>query len=238
MEHPSLAAAPSVPRQRWRAVYRRRPDAPPLPQRDQLTAWETSLAVSGLPLAGGAVPGLRPRLVFAAPLAVGVPAERELVDLFLVDRRSVAEVRVRLAGSLPAGHELIEVYDVWLGAPPLSGQVTAADYRVELATLDGLAPDRARLAATCEQLLSAPTLPRTRDKGGRAVSYDLRPLVADVIVAPGSGSVAALRIRVRFDPERGVGRPDEVLAALSELAGMPLEASLLVRERIVLAGET
>lgn len=237
MEPPSPALAPSEPRQRWRAIYRRRPDAPPLPQREQLAAWEATLAVSGLPLAGLDLPAHHPRIVFAAPLAVGVSAERELVDLFLVDRRPVAEVRVRLAGSLPAGHELIDVHDVWLGEPPLSGQVVAADYRVELKTLDGPDPDRARLAASCTRLLSAPALPRTREKGGRAIAYDLRPLVADVTVVPDLGSGTGLRIRTRFDPERGVGRPDEVLAALSELAGMPLEARSIVRERVLLAGE-
>jgi radical SAM-linked protein len=237
MEPSSPATAPSEPRQRWRVVYRRRPDAPPLPQREQLAAWMASLAVSGLPLEGLELPVPRPRMVFGAPLAAGVPAEGELVDLFLVDRRPVAEVRVRLAGSLPAGHELIAVHDVWLGEPPLSGQVVAADYRVALEAFDGSGPDRARITEACERLLSAPTLVRTRDKGGRSVAYDLRPLVAGAAPLPDSGTAVALRIRTRFDPERGVGRPDEVLAALSELLGMTLAARAVVRERLILAGE-
>jgi radical SAM-linked protein len=237
MEPSSPALAPSEPRQRWRATYRRRPDAPPLPQREQLAAWEASLGASGLPFAGLGLPASRPRIVFAAPLAVGVSAERELVDLFLVDRRSVAEVRVRLAGSLPAGHELVDVHDVWLGEPPLSGQVVAADYRVQLKTLDDQDPDRARLTASAMRFLSARALPRTREKGGRTIPYDLRPLIADISLVSEHGPAVELRIRTRFDPERGVGRLDEVLAALSELAGMPLESRAIVRERVVLAGE-
>ena len=232
-EHPGQVE----PRQRWRAVFRRRSDAPPLPQREQLAAWETSLSVSGLRLAGLDPPGRRPRLVFAAPLAVGMPAERELVDLFLLDQRPVAEVRVRLAGSLPAGHELLDVHDVWLGEPPVSGQVVAADYRVELEVFDGPASGRARLDDARERLLAAPALPRTRDKGGRAIAYDLRPLVANVALLPEGGSGPVLRIRTRFDSELGVGRPVEVLAALSELADTPLEARAIVRERLILAGE-
>ena len=46
-----------------------------------------------------------------------------------------------------------------------------------------------------------------------------------------------VRIRVRHDPERGVGRPEEVLAALAERMGVELAFSELVRERIVLAGD-
>jgi len=238
-----------------------------LPQRDQLAAWEASLALSGLPLERVGIAGTRPRLVFAAPLSVGMAAERELVDLFLDDRRPMAEVRGRLAGSLPTGHELVDLYDVWMGEPPLPAQVTAAEYRVEVtaaarrmessaadrdgdATGDqgsaGLA-DRAdavsglgTLATSCADLLRAGKLPRSRDKGGRAVFYDLRPLVLDVRVATDPGGppgTAVLMIQTRFDPERGVGRPGEVLAALSELAGVLLTARTIVRERLFLVGE-
>ncbi|HEX5148470.1 MAG TPA: DUF2344 domain-containing protein, partial [Candidatus Limnocylindrales bacterium] len=132
-EAPGPVAAPAEPRQRWRVRFRRRPDAPSLPQREQLGAWESALGASGLPLAGLDLPVPRPRLVFAAPLGVGIPAEGELFDLFLTDRRPVAEVRSILAASMPAGHELVDVVDVWLGEPPLSGRVAAADYRLELA---------------------------------------------------------------------------------------------------------
>ena len=168
------------------------------------------------------------------------------------ERRLVAgtEVRERLAGSLPTGHELIEVHDVWLGAPALSGQVVAADYRMNVTILSGAMPDAVALAGGIRRLLAAAALPRTRDKGGRAIPYDLRPLVAGIEVQPNIGArpgdaateptplrAVQLRIRTRFDPERGVGRPEEVLAALSELSGMSLTAQSTTRERLLLAGE-
>jgi len=99
-------------------------------------------------------------------------------------------------------------------------------------------PARAALENACARLLAAPTLPRTRDKGGRSVGYDLRPLVTSIdVLEAAPGRVAGLRIRTRFDPEKGVGRPEEVLAALSELAGTPLEATATIRERLLLADE-
>jgi radical SAM-linked protein len=235
---PEPPAPPSEARQRWRLAYRRRADAPHLAQREQLAAWEASLAASGLPLAGLDLPAPRPRVVLGAPLAVGMPAEHEIADIFLVERRAVAEVRALLAASLPPGHELVDLHDVWLGEPPLPGRVAAADYRVELEASGEPSAQRDRLASACERLLASSALPRTRDKGGRAIGYDLRPLVAGAAVLPGAGPLVSLRVRTRFDPERGVGRPDEVLAALSELAGMPLEARSIVRERVLLAGET
>jgi radical SAM-linked protein len=258
MEAPSKRTAtssePARPlaevRQRWRVTYRRRADAPPLAQREQAAAWETGLIASGLPLAGLDLPVPRPRLVFAAPLPTTMAGEAELLDVFLVQRLPVDDVRRRLSGALPAGHELVDAYDVWLGEAPLSGQVTAADYAVTIGRTshDGEAAPDLRVGdveRAAEALLSAPAIPRTRDKGGRAVAYDLRPLLLSIEVASGEppeikGSAVpageiTLRMRTRFDPERGVGRPDEVVAALGEVIGIELVARSTVRERLILA---
>lgn len=184
-------------------------------------------------------------MAFAAPLASDTAGEHELADLFVVERQPVSDVRARLADHLPAGHELVDLHDVWLGEPPLAGQVVAADYRVSVATYDGSPFEPERLAAAADRLLAAPNLPRTRDKGGRMIPYDLRPLLLNVEVvgdrpaaapAPARTSVV-VRIRVRFSPELGVGRPEEVLAALSEAIGTPLLTLESVRERLYLAGD-
>ena len=245
---------PAEVRQRWRVTFGRRSDAPPLAQREQAGAWEAGLIASGLPLAGLDLPNPRPRLVFAAPLATGMAGLAELVDVFLVERRPVAEVRERLTGALPAGHDLVDAYDVWLGEPPLSGRVVAADYvttigrpGLEEAPPGPLHPaDVARAAAG---LLAAPAIARTREKGGRTVSYDLRPLLDRIEVVDGPGPAASagsapapahavtIRLRTRFDPERGVGRPEEVVAALGEAMGTEVVAHATVRERLILAGD-
>lgn len=206
--------------------------------REAIASWESGLGDSGLPLVGLDLPAPRPRIVFAAPLPTGLTADRELLDLFLVARWAVAAVRDAVTGVLPPGHELIEVHDVWLGEPPLSGQVAAADYRATLAAGDERPLDLAILDAACAEMLAAEALPRTRDKGGREVAYDLRPLLDSVApVGVGPDGLATIRIRTRFDPERGVGRPEEVVAAIAELAGRSLEIHDIVRERLVLIGE-
>lgn len=157
-------------------------------------------------------------------------AERERFDLFLTARWGIADVRERLERGMPAGHALIDLEDVWLGEPALAGQVVAADYRIGLLVpVDGA---RLREAAAC--LLTATTIPRAREKGGRTIRYDLRPLLEDIRA---DGEPPEVRVRTRFDPERGVGRPEEVLGALAEAAGLPLEPASIVRERLILAGE-
>lgn len=238
---PALPAgvAPSEVRQRWRLAYRRRPDAPSLAPKEITAAWEAGLAASGLPIAGLELPAARPRLVFGAPLPAGLAAERELMDIFLTARSPVSSVRDAIEGALPPGHELVEIHDVWLGAPALSGQVAAADYRIRVRAGSGGPLDLASLETACDRVMQAPTLPRTRDKGGRLVAYDLRPLLAGAAaVAVDPDRRGILRIRTRFDPERGVGRPEEVVAAIADLLGSPLEILDTVRERLLLIGES
>ena len=191
-----------------------------------------------MPIAGLDLPVPKPRIVFAAPLSPGMAAEHELVDIFLVDRRPVAEVRDAIRIAIPPGHELIEVRDAWLGEPALPGQVAAADYRIRLRAVGGQGADLAAFRAGCQQLLAAASLPRTREKGGRAVSYDLRPLVAEVAAsAVDLEGLVTLRVRTQFDPERGVGRPEEVVSALGAFIGATLEISDIVRERLLLMQE-
>ncbi len=204
-----------------------------------------------LPAFGLDVQPARPRIVLAAPIPAGLIAERELADLYLTARMPVCDVRAALQGAMPQEHELVDLYDVWLGQPALPGQVVGADYRCSVVRGDAEPVDAADLAEAARGILIAPTLPRTRRKGDREIAYDLRPLLVGIDLEgpatpsfrPGGGPSESpqggttVRIRVRHDPERGVGRPEEVLAALAERMGTALVFALLVRERIVLAGD-
>jgi hypothetical protein len=155
-------------------------------------------------------------------------ANGELIDVVLVERWPAWRVRESLEGRLPDGWRLVDLIDVWLAGPPLAGRVAAADYRVELHGH----PDPAALAGAAERLLASDRILRDRAKGAGTVTYDLRPLLIDVRVEPGPPTIVTTR--TRFHPELGTGRPEEVVAALGEVAGGPIEPSRIVRERLVL----
>jgi hypothetical protein len=200
--------------------------------RELAEAWDQAIAASGLPLHRATGVG-RARVIWGAPLPGHLAAERELADILLVEAVPVWRVRDELTRCLPAGWSLVDLHDVWLGAPALPGRVSGAVYRVEL----GGETDPDDVAAAAAGLLAAGELVRTRSKGGAAVAYDLRPLLADVrVVAPGPPVV--LRIETRIHPERGSGRPDEVVAALGDRAGRPLAVQSIVRERLILVDDT
>jgi hypothetical protein len=230
------ATTPVLPReavQRWRLVVARDTLAPDQVGREQQAAWGLALGASGLPVAGLDAPEPRARFVIAAPLAAAIPGEAELVDTWMVERVPAWRIREALSGCLPAGWRLVDAYDVWLGEPALPGRVAASVYRATF----GPASDagRAVLAAAVDALLGESTLPRERRKGEASVAYDLRPFLEAIDVEPAPDGGTVLRITLRHDPERGVGRPDEALAALGARAGLVLQPDELVRERLVLA---
>ena len=239
---PPERPAPNTAReavQRWRLVLERGPLDAVSGQREQLAAWERALAESGLPLAGLDATPPRPRFAVAAPLSASIPGEAELVDVWLVERVPAWRVREALGPSMPPAHRLVEAYDVWPGAPALPGQVVASVYRAQARRED---VEPAALAAACEGLLGAASIERERAKGGGTVRYDLRPFIealaveadrpADGVGAPGT---VTLHMTLRHDPERGIGRPDEVLAAIADRMGAAPTVTALVRERLVLA---
>jgi len=187
-----------------------------------------AIEAAGLPLVFTDHERQRPRVSFGAPLPVGMSAEGELIDVVLDERWPAWRVREALEPRIPDGWRVIDLIDVWLAGPPLAGRVAAADYRIELAG----AVDPERLEQAASGLLAAATIARQRRKGDGTVTYDLRPLLIDLSIEPGAPTI--VRTRTRFHPELGTGRPEEVLAALAEAAGTPLEATTTVRERLLL----
>ena len=229
--NPALSAESTEPRQRWRLVFERDADAPEAlaPGAAAIETFVARLGAAGIVIARS---GNRPRLTLAAPLPLGISGDRELADLFTASRQPIAFVRQAIEAALPAGHRLVDLHDAWLGEPALAAQLEAADYRVEIEPIVGAAT----LAQACDALLEAETLPRARTKGGRDATYDLRPLLADVR-AVDAGQTTVLEIRTRFSPERGAGRPEEVVAAIAEASGTPVIAHRTRRTRLWLASE-
>jgi len=174
----AAARVTAEPVQRWRLTFARDPVPPDLVGRTAMDAWQERLAASGLPLAGLESGGAgRARFALAAPLPAAASGLGELADIWLLERRPIWAVREALEGRMPPAHRYVAAENVWLGAPPLPGQVIAAAWSVRLAEP---APSRDRLAAAGRELLAASTLTRVRVRGGGDRPYDLRPLVDDV----------------------------------------------------------
>jgi radical SAM-linked protein len=226
---PTVAA-----RQRWRLVLATPAPAGVGPAAGPAagTSWPALLASSGLPLAGDGAG--RGRVTLAAPLPLGVAGEREVVDLYLAARLPAQVVRAAVDAALPAGARLVDLHDVWVGAPPAPASVVAADYRVLL-----VGPPRGVVEGAVLALLGAASLPRERRREKRTTAYDLRPLILGLEVRASDATGLTLAMRLRHAPD-AVGRPEEVVAALGEppaSLGEPPTVRCIVRERIVMADD-
>lgn len=165
-------------RQRWRLVFGRDEEARYLAHLDAVKLWERALRRGAVPIATTEGFNPRPRLVFAAPLPLGMLAEHELADLFLSERLTLPNLRRRLERSLPLGYRLLELRDEWVGAPALATQLVAADYRLRL-----LGPSPGDASAAIARVLGARRLDREKRRETKAVAYDLRPLIVDLRLA-------------------------------------------------------
>jgi len=207
--------------------------------RAALEAWGRTAVDSGLPIAGMDGADARPRIAFAAPLPAAAAGERELMEVWLIERVPLWRLREALTPLLPDGHRWVDAEDVWLGAPALAGQVAAADWRIEVDGIVGARDGPSRLADAATAMTVARSIPRLRLKGSAAKPYDLRPLLLAVGVdgPTASGQPSRLAARTRFDPALGSGRPEEVVAALADASGLPLEIRSMTRTRLLLADE-
>ncbi|MFI5259545.1 MAG: TIGR03936 family radical SAM-associated protein [Candidatus Limnocylindrales bacterium] len=233
---PPQGSPSSSPRQRWR-LYLRLPAARlPGELPAGAGAWAALLERGGLPLVPE--PG-RGRVVPAAQLPLGIAGEREIIDVVLSTRLPLAEVRARVRASLPPPVELVDLHDVWVGAPSAAAAIVAADYRVEVAGVSPLS-----LGAATEAILAAAALPYERRREKKTQQFDLRPLILSLTIeavlpagaARADPPSAILRVRLRHDTH-AVGRPEDVVAALAVPPAPPLDTDVRVlhitRERLL-----
>jgi radical SAM-linked protein len=230
-------------RQRWRLVIARGEAARQLVHRELTAAWETALRASGLPLAMTDGPMPRPRITFGAPVPVGMLAEREPLDIRLVERWRIHEVREAVEAVLPSGQRLVDLYDVWPGSSTLAASIVAGEYRVSaepvalpppIQMAPATEPPDGELDRAVAALLAAPRIVRRRAKGGGTVEVDIRPHLLDLAVTAAADGSLVLRMRLRLGGEGGVGRPDEVVAALGERLERTIVVREVVRERVIL----
>ena len=220
-------------RQRWRLVFSRGEEARFLSHLDAVRLWERAFRRGDIPVATSEGFSPRPKLIFAAPLPLGMLAEHELADLYLAERLTAPDLRDRLAAGMPSGYLASGLHDIWIGAPAIAPQLAAADYRMTLLNVS-----EAELGAAAGRLMAAEQLPRERRKEARLIRYDLRPLLLDLQVGPAdpaairsegdTAPAAGLWMRLRHSQDGGSGRPDEVVAALA--GEMGLAANLAVGE--------
>jgi radical SAM-linked protein len=192
---------------------------------DLMRLWERALRRANIDMAYSE--GFTPhaQLSLAAPLAVGMTSEGELLDVFLASRMAPLEFMRDVCRQLPAGIEALEVEEVGLRGPSLQAELRAAEYDVSLPST--AAGAKAREAV--ESFLAAESVPWEHAREGEVRRYDIRQMVQQLWIDGSKNGTPVVGMRVRAD-SGGSGRPEHVIAAM----GLP-EPLAIHRRRLVLA---
>jgi radical SAM-linked protein len=176
---------------------------------DLMRLWQRALNRAGVSLAYSEGFNPHPRMSLAAPLALGVTSEAELMDVILDKWSSPHSFTAAVSRQLPPGIEIRQVYNTPLPMPSLQSLVRYAEYTVELETEKG----QKDIEAAITRLLATENLPwqHQRDTGPR--HYDLRALVDDLWLIDWRTGFCAIGMKLRCD-SGGSGRPEQVAAAL------------------------
>jgi radical SAM-linked protein len=174
---------------------------------DTVRLWHRALRRAGIELAYTEGFNPHPRLSLAAPLALGITSEAELMDVFVTRAISPHSFTAMLERQLPPGIDIQQVCIVAPNLPALQAQLRFAEYRVEVTA------EQAQAEAAIKELLAKESLPwqHHRDTGPR--SYDLRPLVDDLWTEDWHDGQGAIGMKLRCDSQ-GSGRPEQVIKAL------------------------
>ncbi len=191
-----------------------------------MRAWERVMRRAEVPIAYSFGFNPRPKLTFAAALAVGQTGRAEIMDVELDERLEPEELLRRVRGQLPRGFAARSATEVPVRAPALQAEMACAVYRVVLEPDLTEGTVREGLAA----MLAAEHLPREREVKGHVRAYDLRPLIRDLwfVGVADDGHVIGMTLA---NGNAAAGRPDEVLKEL----GWAVRS--IERVRLVFRGE-
>ena len=190
---------------------------------DMMRTWERLLLRAHLPVAYSEGFNPRPRLAFAAPLAVGVLALAELAELTLTEAVSQQEVRARMTAQAPPGLDVYRIEAVPHERAALQARMREAAYEVTLPDAEPL-----RVAGAVGEFLSQTSVAMRSERKGKERQFDLRPLVLSLAIV--GSDTPRLSMLLRHDPQ-ATGRTGDVLLAL----GLDPLAAVTTRTELVLA---
>lgn len=206
--------------QRLRIRYAKRGRLRFTSQRDFARAFERALRRAGVPMAYSAGFTPHPKISYAGAAPTGTGSEAEYVEIGLASAVDPEAVRAAIDQVLPDGLDILEAVPARQGS--LADRLQASVWRIEL---PGVPAQRAADAVSVFLELAECGVERLT-KGGRR-TVDVRAPVLDATVtgsATGQDGTARAILDVVVRQVTPTVRPDDVLAALRDVAGLALAA--------------
>jgi radical SAM-linked protein len=195
--------------QRLRIKFSRGPEVKFISHLDIVRLWQRAFNRAGIEIAYSTGFTPHPRIALAAPLALGVTSEAEMMDIFCIRGVAPNYFITAVNQQLPPGIAASKVYPMPFETPSLQSSISQAEYRVEVNTEAGPADIKTAL----QTMLDLKQLPWQHQRDTGPHHYDLRALIADLWVIGWQPPAGILGMRLQCD-NAGSGRPEQVTAAL------------------------
>jgi radical SAM-linked protein len=195
--------------QRLRLRFSRGEELKYISHLDLMRLWQRALRRAGIALAYSEGFNPHPRMSLAAPLALGVTSEAELMDIVLAKFISPHTFTTAVGRQLPRGIAIQQILNTPLTMPSLQSQLGYAEYTVGLATGKG----QPEIEAAMADLLKKESLPWQHQRDTGPHKYDLRALIDNLWLINWHKGGCNIGMRLRCDSS-GSGRPEQVIAAL------------------------
>lgn len=175
--------------------------------RDVARIWERAIRRAEIPVvySQGFTP--RPRLSFGLALSTGYESLAEYLDIEVDSTEAPDWDNSELSDALPSGIDVTAKTVVEAGTISLQQAVTSCSWDIGLRDIDV-----ATAQAAVDQVLSAESIPVTRERKGKKVNDDLRPAVYSLALSPENQDGVRLLADLGAQP-RSL-RPSELLLAM------------------------
>lgn len=188
---------------------------------DLMRAMQRALRRSGLPLRYSQ--GFNPHilLTFAAPLSVGMPGKREVMEVPIEGEMTGEAFLQKLSAALPPDLPCLSARPVDDRHPAPMAQLTAAIYQAELEQ----APEN--FEAAVQAYLAQREIPAVRKTKTGMKPCDLRPMIYGLTM---KGNTLQMVLALC---EKATCKPDLLLSSLFEFAQTPRPRALITRTQLL-----
>jgi radical SAM-linked protein len=179
--------------------------------RDAARAFDRAFRIEALPISLTEGFSPRPQVSFGLALSVGHESVAEYMDVRFAELLDLDALPGRVSAALPEGLDVTGAVALVDRAPALQESVTAVEWELEIARVDGAPVDPEHLTDRIDAALAADELPVTRTRKGREDTVDVRPAIRRLAVS-GPGAIGTvLHAEVATQPG---ARPAELVTVL------------------------
>jgi len=188
---------------------------------DLMRAMQRALRRSGLPLCYSQ--GFNPHILlsFAAPLSVGMPGKREIMEVPIARDMAAEAFMDRLSAALPPDLPCLEVRPVDDRHPAPMALLSAAAYEAKMETVPEALPE------AMGRFLAQKEIPALRKTKTGLKPCDLRPMIHELTL---TGDTLSMTLALC---EKATCKPELLLSSLFEFAALPRPRALITRTRLL-----